>query len=90
MSVAGVRVSRDGSHKKKCIWYNLYGWGCSTLIVTISVIMNYLPKSVLPWYVITPQYGIGQCWMPRKYFKIQINLHEKFLDVIAVGLLEIP
>ncbi|CAG2055542.1 unnamed protein product [Timema podura] len=53
----GTVVERD---RKKCIFYSLYAWGSTILILVISLIMEFTPG--IPDTFLKPGFGKQTCW----------------------------
>lgn len=52
---------------KKFILYSCYAWGCPTVILIVTLIIDHTPN--LPDYIIKPNIGTKKC-----YFESELNL----------------
>jgi hypothetical protein len=50
---------------KKFVMYSIYAWGSPFFMLTVCVIMDFVPS--VPNYLIKPQFGVTKCWFRSKY-----------------------
>ncbi|KAB7502979.1 G-protein coupled receptor Mth2, partial [Armadillidium nasatum] len=63
-SIKSGRETPAGA-RRRFLFYSLYAWGCPLLIVMVTIIMQFLPKSVDKSSLILPRIGETDCFFPR-------------------------
>ncbi|XP_029641326.2 latrophilin receptor-like protein A [Octopus sinensis] len=54
-----TQLRNKGNSTKRFVLYSLYAWICPLVIVTISLIFEYIPGN----HGLSPEYGNGICWI---------------------------
>ncbi|XP_036362864.1 probable G-protein coupled receptor Mth-like 3 [Octopus sinensis] len=54
-----TQIRSKGKHTKRFVLYSLYAWICPLVIVTVSLIFEYIPGN----HGLYPEYGNSICWI---------------------------
>ncbi|XP_029641322.1 uncharacterized protein LOC115216263 [Octopus sinensis] len=54
-----TQIRSKGKHTKRFVLYSLYAWICPLVIVTVSLVFEYIPGN----HGLSPEYGKDICWI---------------------------
>uniref|UniRef100_A0A0L8GFC2 G-protein coupled receptors family 2 profile 2 domain-containing protein n=2 Tax=Octopus bimaculoides TaxID=37653 RepID=A0A0L8GFC2_OCTBM len=57
-----TQIRNIGKGTKRLVLYSLYAWVCPLVLVTVSLIFEYIPRR----HELSPGYGNGTCWITNR------------------------